>query len=755
LYDHDLKIENNHQRGDYRDYYRGELLPHYVRRGRNGAIYSMHAPGLPALVLPAFAIGGYRGVVVFLLLISATAAGLAWWLAWRVTGDAGAAWFGWATIALAAPFVLDSFTVFPDGPGALLVLVGFWALLQAGWEKEGYEGDEGYEGSEGYEGDEGYEGSEGYEGAAGVVRWLSYGLAFAALPWMHTRFAVVAATLGGLVLVRLAHVPNAMSKAVAFLCVPAISALGWLFFFVIVYGVPDPTAPFGDTQNSFAALPDGLGGLLFDQGFGLLATAPVLVFAFAGFARVKRLALEWGVTAAPYLLAIGTYPLWWGGMSGPARFLVPLTPPLAIPAACAWKSSTRGARAAMVALVAVSGWYGLVIAGSEGGRLGFHTRNEAGMTAAPWLEWANPVVDLAAAAPAFVPLPGGAAAAARTAAASAGLVTTLPWVVCVGGALALTVWFVERRTRTPEAALSICAVACAAAAMAAATIAWMSRGSSPIAIVPGEMQALRASTGPSAFTIDLTGRPRFNRVDVRTLPIEVPIQRTGRGGFRGPNRPLASFPLPPAGSYAVVVKRHGVADGWIMAGVGTDQFSIVTEPMPDADSGVRIDLPVAVSALSVRAEEAGRDQLDGIVLRPLAIATQVSSRGVARRAARYGETKVFFMDDGAYPEPAGFWVGGGRDTVVVITPDEPETGMTLWLRNGDAANIVTVECGSARSQVSLAAGEERRADVAVAPAQTSVRVRIASAATFRPSASDPDSHDTRLLGVFVALGRAR
>jgi hypothetical protein len=81
--------------------------------------------------------------------------------------------------------------------------------------------------------------------------------------------------------------------------------------------------------------------------------------------------------------------------------------------------------------------------------------------------------------------------------------------------------------------------------------------------------------------------------------------------------------------------------------------------------------------------------------------------------------------------------------------------MTLWLRNGDAANIVTVECGSARSQVSLAAGEERRADVAVAPAQTSVRVRIASAATFRPSASDPDSHDTRLLGVFVALGRAR
>src|SRR5215471_8399664 len=98
----------------------------------------------------------------------------------------------------------------------------------------------------------------GYEGAA---RWLLYGLAFAALPWMHTRFAVLAATLGGLVLVRLAHVPNAMSKAVAFLSVPALSALGWLFFFVIVYGAPDPTAPYGgDAQNSFALLTNGLAG---------------------------------------------------------------------------------------------------------------------------------------------------------------------------------------------------------------------------------------------------------------------------------------------------------------------------------------------------------------------------------------------------------------------------------------------------------------------------------------------------------------
>jgi hypothetical protein len=94
LYDHDLQIENNHQRGDYRQYFAGDLNPDSLKRGRNGAVYSIHAPGLPAVVLPAFAIGGYRGVVLFLLLVSSAACALAWYLAWRVTGSAQAAWFG-------------------------------------------------------------------------------------------------------------------------------------------------------------------------------------------------------------------------------------------------------------------------------------------------------------------------------------------------------------------------------------------------------------------------------------------------------------------------------------------------------------------------------------------------------------------------------------------------------------------------------------------------------------------------------------
>jgi len=102
LLDGDIKIENNHRRGDYQAYYAGSLAPHFIRRGRNGEIYSIHAPGLSAFVAPAFAIAGYRGVVLLLLLVSASGSALAWHLAWRASGRRDAAWFGWAAVTLSA-----------------------------------------------------------------------------------------------------------------------------------------------------------------------------------------------------------------------------------------------------------------------------------------------------------------------------------------------------------------------------------------------------------------------------------------------------------------------------------------------------------------------------------------------------------------------------------------------------------------------------------------------------------------------------
>ena len=128
LADRDLKIENNHRRGDYREYYAGDLRPDYLRRGVNGEIYSVHAPGLAVIVAPAFALFGYPGVVACLALLGAWATALAWTAAWRVTSDIAASWFGWATVALTAPFFFQSFVVYPDAAGAALVMAGVLAL---------------------------------------------------------------------------------------------------------------------------------------------------------------------------------------------------------------------------------------------------------------------------------------------------------------------------------------------------------------------------------------------------------------------------------------------------------------------------------------------------------------------------------------------------------------------------------------------------------------------------------------------------
>ena len=727
LYDGDLRIENNHRRGDYRAYYGGDLAPDVIRRGRNREMYSIHAPGLPALVLPAFAIGGYRGVVVLLILIGSAACALAWWLAWRTTGSRSAAWFGWAAVTMSAPFLLESYTVYPDAPGAAIVLTGFWALVRAESERA----------------DRLVE-----DHPRSWVPWLWHGAALAALPWLHTRFVVLAATLGGLILLRLARSSNPFTKATAFLAVPAAGAIAWLGFFLVIYGTLDPTAPYGgDVGSSFAFLPNGFGGLLFDQGFGLLATAPVLAVACLGFARARRLAVEWLVVAVPYLLAVGTFPMWWAGSSGPARFLVPLLLPLAIPAAYAWAAArSRGTKAVMLAALLASAWLSAVMAGAGDGRLGYHARNEWGMTAAPYLEWANRVVDLPSAFPAFVPLPVGTPLEARRAAARSGFLATLPWAIGLGLA-GLLVIRISRRSRSGEALVALSTLMFACAVMAAVSIVWSMRAVDPMTAAPAQLEALRRITSSAVAVFDLSSRRRLQGAEAWAMRIEAPVRRAGRGGGRALNRPLAAFPLVPAGTYLLSVKRHGAGDGLLMVGVGNDQFSIVMQPIAAFDAGVPVNLPAGARVLTIRGDEGARDELDLVALRPVA-PVFTSMPAPARRAVRYDGIVAFFVDDRAFPEPSGFWVGGERDTSVVLAPDERRSTLSLFLRNAPVDNTVSLEFSGKREEVALKPGEERRIELPLDTASGSVLLRIRSSAGFRPSDTDPNSRDTRRLGVY-------
>src|SRR4029077_17106586 len=111
------------------------------------------------------------------------------------------------------------------------------------------------------------------------------GAALALLPWLHPRYAAAAGVLGLMLCARLA----APRRITALLSIPLLSAFAWFGFFYAIYGSPDPRGPYGGTtQSDLANLGRGIVGLLFDQQFGILPAAPVLLCGLAGIIVLMR-----------------------------------------------------------------------------------------------------------------------------------------------------------------------------------------------------------------------------------------------------------------------------------------------------------------------------------------------------------------------------------------------------------------------------------------------------------------------------------
>ncbi len=720
LDDGDIRIENNHRQRDYRAYFAGELAPDYRVRGRNGQIYSIHAPGVPALVAPAFAVAGYPGVVFFLLVLSSLGAALLWHLAWLVTERGDAAWFAWAAIVLSSTFLFHTFAVFPDGPGALVVLTGVWGLLRAEREVQ--------------------------SGARSVRPWLLHGAALALLPWMHTRFAVLAGGLGALILLRLGRTPNAPAKAAALLAVPLLSALGWIAYFIRLYGTPDPSAPYGAEPGSFAFVPDGLAGLFFDQRFGLFAYAPVLLFSFGGVAVLltrpswRRHAGELLFVAVPYLILVTYVAMWWGGTSAPARFFMPLLPWMAIPTAAAWTAlRSRTGRTLALAALAFTAFASAALTIVGDGALAFNSREAY----ARWLEWLNGSVDLGRGLPVWwrdreLPLFRG----------------IVIWsVVAAAGWFALR--WLERLplVRTRPRFATAAGLLCAAGASVALTLTWAVERVDGRAPAPAQLDALRRlSREPRLLALDLSTRRRIDRQAVAPMLRIEPGFSTVPGGAGRNDRPLFAVGAIPAGQYRLRFRMRSTS-GWLMIGIGRDQFALRTQPLIELQDGVLLNFPVDVRAIMVRGDEDGRRSVAGLTIDPVRVVPPWERLAAehARRAVHYPGAIVYFMDDRSFPEPEAFWVAGARETSVVVQPDQARPIAALQLRNGAAENTLLVQARGWRDALRLGPGEERQIDVPLDHARDATLVRFTTTAGFRPSDVDPSSRDDRFLGVWVKM----
>ncbi|MEO5823468.1 MAG: hypothetical protein ABIT71_23435 [Vicinamibacteraceae bacterium] len=725
--DGDLAIDDNHERGDYLAFFRGELTPDYLRRGVDRRIYSIHAPGLPALLLPAYAAGGYAGVIAALLLVTAGGTVLLWRLAHDVTADAGAAWFAWAAAVAASPILFHAFTVFPDGVAgvaALVALRGLTSIARVRIENE----------------------------PATQPSWMTFatsGLALAALPWLHTRAAVIAATFGLAIVATAWWRRTPWRRVAAFAVPPVLSAVGWFFYFLRIYGTPDPSAPYGGyTQTGWAQVPAGVAGLLLDAQFGLLGVAPVFVLALLGLgwmliggpradaapggspAATRIVAVTIAVAFVGYTLASASYRMWWGGASAPARFLVPMLLPLAVPIGVAW-SRTRGVggRALAIAALVVTVGITLILLGVDDGRLAYGSRTAV----AGWARWASPAVDLARALPGVHrSAPGPAAALASVWAGAA----VLAWLVIAAIA----------RGSSVGRARALSGLVLGLAATAAIAIAWHVDGLVDPRLPGGAEQAALATwqRHPRATLIAARGAgvgrtaPADARAHLvlearptgagRQLHLELPTLAPGR------YRLMHVSPLP--SPLALRAGRSGL-DWRRLDSVAVSAIDVDVPVTVPSAAAWPLDASAAATAWTPRT----------LTFEPLGVAPSATGAAdVARQVVRYGAHDVFFLDDESYPEAPGFWVRPGRSRVVVGETAGP---LGVFVRNAPIANRVELTAGTWQRTLDLAPGQEMR--VEVPPAGPATPLTIRAARGVRPFDGDRRNRDFRLLGVWIAI----
>jgi hypothetical protein len=638
-----------------------------------------------------------------------------------LTGEAGAAWYAWAAVVLAAPVFFHAFTVFPDGVASVCAVAGVHALVAA---------------------------SRSPSGPSDAWRWFAGGLALAILPWLHTRAVVIAIVLGAGIAASLVWRARGARALALFLAAPAVSAAGWFGYFQWIYGTWNPAAPYGGyTQTALAHVPAGVAGLLFDAQFGLLTVAPVFVLAAAGIGWMLQGGRRDGTPATSldpaalrvtgatialafvaYLVASASYRMWWGGASAPARFLAPMLLPLGVPIGLAW-SRARGpaSRALAIAALVITAGVTLILVGVDGGRLAYGSRDAA----AGWARWVSPAVDFARALP-RVHLTGPG-----TATLLAGV-----WLGAAAAAWLAIAGLARSAGEGAGRARAFAPLAIGLTATIALAIAWRVEGSGAAPRLPGGAEGMALATWqaqPRATLVEAGGfrLHRTSAADARArLVLSSAIAGTGR---------QLRFELPP-----LVPGRYRLATGAALSGplalrVGRSGLDWRRLEAGAGPVTLDFDVPVALPAWAAWPVDAPAMAAPALTIVPLALSPAISS-GVVRQVVRYGAHDVFFLDEESYPEAPGFWVRPGRSRVVVGGTTGP---FTLLVRNVPVANRVELVAGVWRRALDLAPGQEVR--VEVPPAGDATPLEIRAAAGFRPFDGDARNRDFRLLGVWIAI----
>jgi len=727
--DHDLDIANNHANRDYRSFFQGELQPDFMRRGLHEEIYSIHAPGLPALLLPAYAVGGAMGAVVFVAALAALAALAIFDLAATLTGRSTAT-VVWAATCFTVPFVPHAWLVYPELPGALVVA---WSAL---WLRRP---------------------------PASVARAAARGGALAALPWLHTKFVVLVPLFGLFELIDIAREPispradvrtqlsrahpsSRSTQAAALLLPIMVSCVAWLYLFYRMYGELNPEAPYGTYAQMFVLssnIPRGVLGLLFDQKFGILVYSPAYLLAAAGAWIMVRDREERAYVAqllaivVVVLMSTTRYYMWWGGASAPARFLVPIIPLLAPMSAMAIaRIESVAGRALVISTLALSLAIAVLTIGPSG---------EGVLYSAPH-GTARLVEFLQGSAPFDVTLPTFTEENWR-----APLEALAPWVVAWGLVGLATSLLVRRRQLRSVFWTATTGAACIL--IAGSVLARVRATPYRASIVVRGQLGLMAEYDPSRLrAVDLTHARRMDDAELLAAA-SLSLRPALDAPVKDPHVLEGPFELP-EGRYEAKVwfeSAHQLEGEAFVA--LTNQLVIARAAAPLANP-VRLpfELPVGTRAfVGLSGADAARS-VRRIDIAPTFLVPRSARDGAQSRLVERLDgaipSFIAYLDDHTYPEGGVFWTRNTeKGTVVVVTAGASK--LALILHVGPNGGPVAVVAGGQRIDVDLAPDETRELTVALPADAKRIVVSVKAAHAFRPAEVDPKSDDQRQLGCQV------
>jgi hypothetical protein len=717
LQDGDIRIDDNHARGDYREYFDAPLKPdHIVPADADGAIYSIHPIGVSLLVAPGFQLAGYHGATLTIALIGVAASVLLWQFLYAATGGAGAATFGTLSVVTSAPFVLHGFAVYPEIPASLAV------LLAVAWRRAGD------------------------TRATALVR----GVALGVLPWLGTKYSPMAVVIFGLLAWRL----RSNRSALAALTAPAGAlVLAWLAWFWWIWGTPSPTAPYGAAhQMALAHLAAGLPGLLFDQEYGIVAAAPVLAFAVAGWWRLWRggaesraLVLETALPLLTLALTVGAYAMWWGGSAPPGRQMAAALPLLGMPLAALWQARglSTGCRALLVVALAFGMAATATLVFAQEGLLIANRRDGT----ASLLGHLSPSGTLTAMMPSFT--------LDRSA---------LAWPlarVAVWGAAAAFLWWAARRARGRSPGQTSAAAIVAVAAMvvtAGGLVAARGPAQAPAAHVQSPMlNAFDTAARPVGMVFD-----PWRIVPPAAIP---PLMRfEARPGLRRARQPvpvMLNMRLAlPAGTYTATIEAKAGATvtgvvGLQIGRTGPPQQTWEVLASPEQKWSRTFILDLDASFVGLRAADSVADHVGRIVVVPVQV---IDGHRRVRRppvlaSAMLGGRPAYFHDTRADVERTGFWARADVSSTLTLAVDadrEPR-GLQLRLHSGQGHTTVTLSTGVWAADVALSPGTPAIVHVPALASQRLLPLTVTPQGGFVPAEHGGPAGDRRRLGCWVEV----